>query len=413
MQFVEQAHPAQPPGRPGDRRYGPAVQVAVRRVERAARQSAVAFSRWAGQRGLSRQQVAGALGRTVRTVASWEQGWKVVRLAARPRGRPAQVATVEQRNEVIATLVELGPHTGVPTCQGLFGDLARRQVEDLVRRFKRMDRKRRRRGRATLLWRRPGTVWAMDHSYPPTPIDGGYRRIFALRDLGSGYQLAWDAVPDESAEHVVDILVALFVLYGPPLVLKADNGSPFVSQAVGDLLNHWGVILLLSPPRRPQYNGAIEAANGPMKTRTEHVAARAGRPGLWSRMDLQHARDQANELLRPRGPHGPTPQNLWLRRSPITDRQRHRFAAAVAYFRHRLGPNGEQPVASSQLAATVISAPQPVPSTVEESAAGPHICVARARSQQGALERRAIVNALSACNLLHIRRRPFTLPINL
>jgi transposase InsO family protein len=90
------------------------------------------------------------------------------------------------------------------------------------------------------------------------------------------------------------------VLFGPPLVIKADNGSPFISQVVRDLLHQWGVVLLLSPVRRPQYNGSIEAANGPMKIRTEHVAALAGRPGEWISGDLAGARDQANRLLRPR-----------------------------------------------------------------------------------------------------------------
>jgi len=176
MQFIEQAGKARSSGHSRVRRYGPAAQRCVRDVERSARRTAVSFGRWARQRGLSGQDVADALGREVRTLSSWQQQWAATQLAPRPRG------------------------------------LAR------------------------LLWRRPGTVWAMDHSYPPAPIDGLYTRIFALRDLASGYQLAWDGVPDESADHVVGILVVLFVLHGPPLVIKADNGSPFVSQAVRNLL---------------------------------------------------------------------------------------------------------------------------------------------------------------------------------
>ena len=405
MQLVEQANQAKQAGRHRVRRYGPNAQVPARRVERAARRAAVAFDRWAQERGLTREQAAQAIGRTVRTVASWGQGWTVDRLKPQPRGRPAHGATVEQRNDVIATLGQLGPHTGAPTCQGLFQDLARRQVEDIVRRFKRVDRKQRRRGLARLTWRQPGTVWAMDHSYPPTLIDGIYSRIFALRDLAGRYQLAWDGVPDESAEHVVGILVILFVRFGPPLVIKADNGSPFISQLVRDLLIQWGVVLLLSPARRPQYNGSVEAANGSMKIRTEHVAALAGRPGEWHREDLAVARDQANRLLRPRGPNGPTPHDLWQQRPPITDRQRRRFVAAVAHFRRQLGLAPRPEPGQSQRSSTVISA--------RPQAAGRSVCVTRARSSQGALERRAIVNALSACGLLRIWRRPFTLPITL
>jgi len=405
MQFIEQAGKARSSGHSRVRRYGPAAQRCVRDVERSARRTAVSFGRWARQRGLSGQDVADALGREVRTLSSWQQQWAATQLAPRPRGRPAPLASIEARNVVISTLSQLGPHTGVPACQALFSHLPRRQVEDIVRRFKRADRRRRRRGLARLLWRRPGTVWAMDHSYPPAPIDGLYTRIFALRDLASGYQLAWDGVPDESADHVVGILVVLFVLHGPPLVIKADNGSPFVSQAVRNLLRQWATALLLSPRRRPQYNGSVEAANGPMKTRTEHQAALAGRPGQWASDDLAAAREQANQLLRPRGPHGPTPQDLWLRRPPITDRQRRRFAAAVDRFRRELGLAPRQPWDATPSQPTVIS--------VRPQAAGLSVRVTRARAKQGALERRAIVNALSACKLLHIWRRPFTLPITL
>ena len=411
MQFVEQADHAPKTGRPGDHRYGPAVQVAVRRVERAARQSAVVFSRWAHHRGASRQHVAVALGRTVRTVASWEQGWQVDHLNARPRGRPTHGASVEQRNQVIATLVELGPHTGVPVCQGVFLGLARRQVEDIVHRFKRVEHKRRRRGLARLTWRQPGTVWAMDHSYPPTPICDRrpdalavqQTRILAVRDLASGYQLAFDPVPDESAEQVVGVLVLLFLLYGPPLVIKADNGGAFDNELVRTMLTQWAVVLLLSPVRRPQYNGSVEAAHGPLKIHTEHQAALAGRPGEWVSGDLAIAREQANQLLRRRGPNGPTPHDLWQQRPPITERQRQRFTAAVDYFRRQLGLTTRHEPDAGPLTATVISA--------RPQGAGLSVCTKRSRSSRGALQRRAIVNALTACGLLHIRRRPFTLPV--
>jgi transposase InsO family protein len=403
MQFIEQASKADSTDHPHARRYGAIAQRDERQGERSARRAAVGLSRWAQQRGMSCQVVAGTLGRSVRTLSSWRQQWAATQLQPQPRGRPAPLASVEDRNRLIAVLRELGPHTGVPTCQALFSHLPRRQVEDIVRRFKEIDRSRQRKGLSRLCWRRPGTVWAMDHSYPPAPIDGFYTRIFALRDLASGYQLGWDAVPDESAEHVVGILVTLFVLYGPPLVIKADNGSPFISQAVRELLAFWAVALLLSPPRRPQYNGSVEAANGPMKTRTEHQAVLAGRPGIWTSDDLAVARDQANQLLRPRGPHGPTPHDLWQRRPPINDQHRRRFAAAVADFGRRLGLFDAQPPADAQPEPTVISA--------RPQAAGRSVCVTRARSKQGALERRAIVNALSACKLLHIRRRLLTLPV--
>jgi hypothetical protein len=109
-----------------------------------------------------------------------------------------------------------------------------------------------------------------------------------------------------------------------PFPVAAESGqprksvmSPFPGPVRG-LLSAWGVFLHLSPPRRPQYYGSIEAANGSLKTRTEHLAASAGRPGQWTSTDLAQARDQANALLRPWGPHGPTPQQLWLALFPLS-----------------------------------------------------------------------------------------------
>ena len=43
----------------------------------------------------------------------------------------------------------------------------------------------------------------------------------------------------------------------------------------------WGVKHILSPPRRPQYNGGIEASNRWMKVGTEQEAEAAGRAGGW------------------------------------------------------------------------------------------------------------------------------------
>lgn len=180
------------------------------------------------------------------------------------------------------------------------------------------------------------------------------------------------------------------------------RGSPLIGEAVRDLLVQWGTVLRLSPVRRPQYNGSVEAANGSMEIGTEHQAALAGRPGV----------DQGGFGSCPRpgqpatstaGPHGPTPHDFWQQRPPITDRLRRRFAVAVADFRHRLALSTDPPTAVAQPESTVISA--------RPQGAGLSVCVQRSRGSQGALQPRAIVNALLACRLLPIRRRLFTPPI--
>ncbi len=91
------------------------------------------------------------------------------------------------------------------------------------------------------------------------------------------------------------------------MVLKRDNGSPFVAGVTRALLAQWQVIPLYSPPGRPQYNGAIEAGIGALKARTHYQAVRQGQPGEWTLADAEAARQQANTLGRPWGAHGPAP----------------------------------------------------------------------------------------------------------
>ena len=115
--------------------------------------------------------------------------------------------------------------------------------------------------------------------------------------------------------------------------MKADNGSAFIADATRDFLFPFGVKLLFSPPHTPEYNGAIEAGIGSLKTRTERYASKAGHPGYWTCDDVAAAQTEANATARPKGPTGPTPDQLWQDRRTITPEQRCLFEASVA--RHR------------------------------------------------------------------------------
>ena len=144
---------------------------------------------------------------------------------------------------------------------------------------------------------------AAEHADPPHRIDGRWPYILAVRDLASGCQLAWLPVLDETAETTIDALQWLFLEHGPPLVLKSDNGSGFISKAVRRFLDRWQVSPLYSPPRTPEYNGSIEAGNG-AKTHTHEEAARQGRAGHWTADDLEAARRMANDFINTTGPAG-------------------------------------------------------------------------------------------------------------
>lgn len=246
--------------------------------------------------------------------------------ALKPRGRKPSQGTVAERNAVIAFLREQGPQTGLPTLRAQFPKRARRELRDLLRRYKRLCRKRWRVYAESLVWREAGSVWAMDFTkLPSLPLEGELTHALVVRDLASGKILETLPARAEDAITTCGVLAALIARYGPPLVLKCDNGSAFIADAARDLLEDHEVAVLYSPPRTPEYNGACEAGMGWLKTHAHYHAARHGRPGAWTADDLEAARLRANELGRPRGAKGPTPDQAWEARKPINELEREVF----------------------------------------------------------------------------------------
>jgi transposase InsO family protein len=175
----------------------------------------------------------------------------------------------------------------------------------------------------------------MDFADPPTPVDGRYPSLLAVRDLASGRQLLWQPLAAATAEAARSALSSLLARHGPPLVVKSDNGSAFGAAPVAELFAEFRVESLFSPPRMPSYNGAIEAGIGSLKTRTEAHAARHNRPGHWTWDDVEAARMEANATARLRGPTGPSPDETWATRQPVTADERTRFRETVARLRQK------------------------------------------------------------------------------
>lgn len=232
---------------------------------------------------------------------------------------------------------------GAPTLQALCPEMARREVQSMLRRYRRVWR--RRHPLRVLQWHRPGSVWAIDFAEPPAPVDSCFPYLLAVRDLASHFQLLWLPVADETAETAIAALRVLFQQHGPPLVLKSDNGSAFIDRDFAALLRAHRVAHLRSPPECPEYNGSCEAGIGSMKARSHHEATRHRRPGAWTCDDTEAARLQANETGRPWGPAGPTPQARWRQRPVLPSEERSHFAAAVEHERHytRPEPRGRTP----------------------------------------------------------------------
>jgi putative transposase len=307
-----------------------------REVECQVRQAVVDLAERLSERAWTRPAIATLVGVPARTLRQWQQQQRWASLRVLARGRPTLRSPREQRQRVLELLNWVGPGLGVPSLQACFPQVSRAELADLLARYRRCWQQRHAEGRWQLHWAVPGTVWALDFTEAMAPVDGLYPYLLAARDLASGQQLLWQPLAQANAAEVRQALTSLFVLHGPPLVLKSDNGSAFCAGAVQELLVGAGVIPLFSPPYWPRYNGSIEAGIGSMKSRTERQATRAGRPGQWTWHDAEAARQEANATARPHGRSGPTPDQLWQQRPRISVEERERFAARVARCRQEV-----------------------------------------------------------------------------
>ena len=107
-----------------------------------------------------------------------------------------------------------------------------------------------------------------------------------------------------------------------------DNGSAFRADEFKQFLETSGVIPLYSPPSCPGYNGAIEAAIGSLKKRSEDQAREQGRSGRWTFADLAAAQTTAN-TSHPRRLNGRTPTSVWQSRTPVDPGERVVFELSV------------------------------------------------------------------------------------
>jgi hypothetical protein len=274
--------------------------------------------------GQSRAQAATLLNLCPRTLRQWQYDCRRAPGHVHPLGRPLVRASVAERNLVIDMLEELGPATGVPTLRACFPTMARAELEDIRTRYRRVWKKLHRQAMHRLRWPIPGRVWAIDFTQAPGLIDDCYPYLLAVRDLASGRQLLWQPALQLTALVARDALAALLAQHDPPLVLKMDNGSAFIAEAVQNLLSP-KVAPLFSPARWPRYNGAIEAGIGSLKTRTQAQATLQGHPGYWTLDDVAAAQEDANANARPSGPGGSSPNELWEQRTPITNDERQGF----------------------------------------------------------------------------------------
>ncbi len=138
--------------------------------------------------------------------------------------------------------------------------ISRREFNDRVRTERRRRLREERGSLHRIAWREAGAVWAMD------PAEYGGIVWNLVVDLASRFRFELTVALHLPAPRIADHLQRLFDRYGPPLVLKRDNGSNLVAPVVDELLDAYGVIPLTSPPYFPRYNGAVEYAQRETKT---------------------------------------------------------------------------------------------------------------------------------------------------
>jgi hypothetical protein len=319
--------PTLPAGQPS--RAGP--QELRRQQEHATRSDAVAFATSAATDGLSLPQAAAALDISPRTLRQWRQDVRENRSRPRLRGRRAARSSRETRQGVWQCLRSQGAHTTLAALRHAFPTISRAELARILARYRHVYNARWRNRGWRLTWFGSGRVWTMD--FVERDVDLEFPAILAIRDLASGYQLAWLGVKGLTAEAVIEVLSGLFERHGAPLVLKSDNGSAFLAEQLGASLDSWEVIQLFSPPRTPNYNGAGERSHRTLKLHTEAAAQQRGRPGDWSEDDLQQALDRNNQFDRPWGAAAPTSGDVWTKRNPITTEERAAFRSTVALNR--------------------------------------------------------------------------------
>ena len=201
---------ASAPG-PHARRRGRRLPDGRDRRQAQARRRAVAFLRWVRRHAKTESEAAAALGLPVGTLRDWERRWRRGARALRPRGRPHHAPDRTFRQQLLAYLAWFGPAVPLERLQRRWPQVPRSALLTLLTRFRRLVRRVRRARLHRLRWTRAGTVWALDFTEPARPIEGRFRYVLVVRDLGSGANLCALPVEAPTSAVVVALLTLLFL----------------------------------------------------------------------------------------------------------------------------------------------------------------------------------------------------------
>ncbi len=108
----------------------------------------------------------------------------------------------------------------------------------------------------------PNQVWSWDCTWLPGPVKGTYYYLVMIVDVFSRKIVGWEVFLSESAENsrtVIERAVLAEKMVGKPLVLHADNGSPFKGVTLLEKLHDLQIQTSFSRPRVSNDNAYSEA----------------------------------------------------------------------------------------------------------------------------------------------------------
>lgn len=119
----------------------------------------------------------------------------------------------------------------------------------------------------------PNQLWSWDTTWLGGPIKGQHYYLVMLLDIYSRQIVGWEVFLAESAHNsrtVLERAVLAEQVIGQPLVLHADNGSPFKGATLLAKLHELGITPSFSRPRVSNDNPYSEAAFRTCKYRSDY-----------------------------------------------------------------------------------------------------------------------------------------------
>lgn len=147
------------------------------------------------------------------------------------------------------------------------GSISRRDLDEMIDTARAEANHEHRAQMRRITWNASGVAWSMDDTGYDRPDAGGHTpMLHHLEDLGSKYKFPPLCGALALGEEVAGNLRHHFIVNGAPLFTKRDGGGNLNHVEVDQVLAEYAVLPLNSPFRYPPYNGAIEEAQGELKT---------------------------------------------------------------------------------------------------------------------------------------------------